>query len=89
MNSRDTYKQVRKDIEPQVHTLREAALEHLHQARDRASDYADTAKTYADAAGKELTVAKKTLSKKVSNDPLSALLLAGMAGFALAFFTRK
>jgi len=93
MNNRDTYKQVRRDIEPQVHNLRDTALDQIHQVRDqvrdRAGEYVDTAKTYADVAGRELTSAKKTLSRKVSNDPLSALLIAGVAGFALALFTRK
>ena len=99
-NQDNNYRQAKSQVQSQVKSLKNNAASQLNDVRDeaaswagtlqeKAADYADTAKDYADQAGKQLNVSKKMLSKRVSNDPLSALLVAGVAGLVLGMFLKK
>ncbi len=99
-NQDNHYKQNKAQVQNQVRSLKDHATSELNNVRDdaakwagnlqdKAADYAETAKEYAGQAGKQLDVSKKMLSRKVSNDPLSALLVAGVAGLVLGMFLKK
>lgn len=75
---------------------REAAgtVQNLYgQAKDAARDAADTATSYAKDAyensGDTLRDGSQALSKKVQDNPLGALLVAGGIGFALALLMSR
>lgn len=75
---------------------REAAgtVQNLYgQAKDAVRDAADTATSYAkdayDNSGDTLRDGSQALSKKVQENPLGALLVAGGIGFALALLMSR
>lgn len=75
---------------------REAAgtVQNLYgQAKDAVRDAADTATSYAkdayDNSGDTLRDGSQALSKKVQDNPLGALLVAGGIGFALALLMSR
>jgi uncharacterized protein YjbJ (UPF0337 family) len=75
---------------------REAAgtVQNLYgQAKDAVRDAADTATSYAkdayDNSGETLRDGSQALSKKVQDNPLGALLIAGGIGFALALLMSR
>ena len=75
---------------------REAAgtVQNLYgQAKDAVRDAADTATGYAkdayDNSGETLRDGTQALSKKVQDNPLGALLVAGGIGFALALLMSR
>lgn len=75
---------------------REAAgtVQNLYgQAKDAVRDAADTATSYAKDAyensGDTLRDSSQALSKKVQDNPLGALLVAGGIGFALALLMSR
>ncbi|MBW7962393.1 CsbD family protein [Bradyrhizobium sp. BR 10261] len=75
---------------------REAAgtVQNLYgQAKDAVRDAADTATSYAKDAyensGETLRDGSQALSKKVQDNPLGALLVAGGIGFALALLMSR
>jgi uncharacterized protein YjbJ (UPF0337 family) len=75
---------------------REAAgtVQNLYgQAKDAVRDAADTATSYAkdayDNSGETLRDGSQALSKKVQDNPLGALLVAGGIGFALALLMSR
>jgi len=75
---------------------REAAgtVQNLYgQAKDAVRDAADTATSYAkdayDNSGDTLLDGSQALSKKVQDNPLGALLVAGGIGFALALLMSR
>jgi uncharacterized protein YjbJ (UPF0337 family) len=75
---------------------REAAgtVQNLYgQAKDAARDAADTAAGYAkdayDASGDTFRDGSQAIAKKVQDNPLRALLLAGGIGFALALLMSR
>ena len=63
------------------------------QAKDAVRDAADTATSYAkdayDNSGDTLRDGSQALSKKVQDNPLGALLVAGGIGFALALLMSR
>ncbi|MGY8710391.1 CsbD family protein [Bradyrhizobium sp. 18BD] len=75
---------------------REAAgtVQNLYgQAKDAVRDATDTAASYAkdayDNSGETLRDGTQALSKKVQDNPLGALLIAGGIGFALALLMSR
>ena len=75
---------------------REAAgtVQNLYgQAKDAARDAADTAANYAkdayDASGDTFRDGSQALAKRVQDNPLGALLVAGGVGFALALLMSR
>lgn len=75
---------------------REAAgtVQNLYgQAKDAVRDAADTATSYAkdayDNSGDTLRDGTQAISKKVQDNPLGALLVAGGIGFALALLMSR
>ena len=75
---------------------REAAgtVQNLYgQAKDAVRDATDTAASYAkdayDNSGETLRDGTQALSKKVQDNPLGALLVAGGIGFALALLMSR
>ena len=75
---------------------REAAgtVQNLYgQAKDAVRDAADTATNYAkdayDNSGETFRGGSQALSKKVQDNPLGALLVAGGIGFALALLMSR
>jgi uncharacterized protein YjbJ (UPF0337 family) len=75
---------------------REAAgtVQNLYgQAKDAVRDATDTAASYAkdayDSSGETLRDGTQALSKKVQDNPLGALLIAGGIGFALALLLSR
>jgi uncharacterized protein YjbJ (UPF0337 family) len=75
---------------------REAAgtVQNLYgQAKDAASDVADTAVNYAkdayDNSGDTLRDGSEAVARKVQENPLGALLVAGGIGFALAMLMTR
>ena len=75
---------------------REAAgtVQNLYgQAKDAVRDAADTATSYAkdayDNSGDTLRDGSQALSKKVQDNPLGALMVAGGIGFALALLMSR
>jgi uncharacterized protein YjbJ (UPF0337 family) len=70
------------------------AVQNLYgQAKDAARDAADTAAGYAkdayDASGDTFRDGSQAIAKKVQDNPLGALLLAGGIGFALALLLSR
>ena len=70
------------------------AMQNLYgQAKDAARDAADTAAGYAkdayDASGDTFRDGSQAIAKKVQDNPLGALLLAGGVGFALALLMSR
>jgi uncharacterized protein YjbJ (UPF0337 family) len=63
------------------------------QAKDAASDVADAAVNYAkdtyDNSGDTIRGGQKAVAKSVQDNPLSALLIAGGIGFALALLMTR
>src|SRR5215468_598620 len=70
------------------------AVQNLYgQAKDAARDAADTATHYAkdayEASGDTFRDGSQALAKKVQDNPLGALLIAGGIGFALALLMSR
>jgi uncharacterized protein YjbJ (UPF0337 family) len=72
----------------------EGTVQNLYgQAKDAARDAADTAANYAkdayEASGDTFRDGSQAIAKKVQDNPLGALLVAGGIGFALALLMSR